>query len=222
MWLLSPKTPHQLLCGVLRHMSSRVVNPECLNFIEKKDSQFKSLHGTMDSHFHHLHATEVGWQTKHARVLTKDDEDKLWNSGVMGTRTPRAVQNAVFYVVGKMFSLRGGVEMRQVKISKKRRHVRQICVHGACFKAQQWNVKKAAHCKQSCSSDHMSSSWWMLPCACFGLLCALASCHKKPSSKIFFLIDHLNDPTKPWYSSVPVGKDIQLYLTPNWVKCVHL
>ena len=106
----------------------------------------------MDSHFHHLHATEVGWQTKHARVPTKDDEDKLWNSGVMGTRTPRAVQNAVFYVVGKMFSLRGGVEMRQVKISQIRRHARQICVHGACFKAQQWNVKKAAHCKQSVSS----------------------------------------------------------------------
>ena len=154
MWLLSPKTPHHLLlCGVLWHMSLRVVNPECSNFLDKKDSQFKSLHGTMDSHFHHLHATEVGWQTKHARVPTKDDEDKLWNSGVMGTRTPRAVQNAVFYVVGKMFSLRGGVEMRQVKISQIRRHARQICVHRACFKVQQWNVKK------SCTLQTKLSQW---------------------------------------------------------------
>ena len=92
----------------------RDVNPGWLNFLDKKDSRFKPLHGTMDSHFHHLHATGVGRETKHARVLTRDDEDKLWKSGVMGTRTPRALQNAVFYVVGKMFSLRGGVEMRQV------------------------------------------------------------------------------------------------------------
>ena len=49
-----PKTLHQLLRGVLRHM--RAVNPGCLNFLDKKDSRFKPL----DSHFHHLHVTEVG------------------------------------------------------------------------------------------------------------------------------------------------------------------
>ena len=59
-----PKTLHQLLCGLLRHM--RDVNPGCLNFLDKKDSRFKPLHGTMDSHFHHLHATGVGRETKHA------------------------------------------------------------------------------------------------------------------------------------------------------------
>lgn len=36
----------------------------------------------------------------------------------MGTRTPKALQNAAFYVVGKMFSLRGGTELRNVRISQ--------------------------------------------------------------------------------------------------------
>ena len=44
-----PKTLHQLLCGLLRHM--RDVNPGCLNFLDKKDSRFKPLHGTMDPTF---------------------------------------------------------------------------------------------------------------------------------------------------------------------------
>ena len=44
-----PKTLHQLLCGILRHMRS--INPRCPNFLEKKDSRFKMLHGVMDSHF---------------------------------------------------------------------------------------------------------------------------------------------------------------------------
>ena len=44
-----PKTLHQLLCGLLRHMRS--VNPGCPNFLDKKDSRFKPLQGTMDSIF---------------------------------------------------------------------------------------------------------------------------------------------------------------------------
>ena len=40
----------------------------------------------------------------------------------MGTRTPRTLQNTVFYVVGKMFSLRRGVEMRHIKVSQIKRH----------------------------------------------------------------------------------------------------
>ena len=111
-----PKTIHQLLCGVLRHMRS--TNPGCPNFLDKKDSRFKPLHGAMDSHFHHLHSIGIGRDTKHARVLSKEDEEKLWKSGVVGTRSPKGLQNAAFLTVGKMFSLRGGVELRELKPSQ--------------------------------------------------------------------------------------------------------
>ena len=94
-----PKTLHQLLCGLLRHM--RDINPGCPNFLDKKDSRFKALHGTMDAHFHYLHSSGVGRVVKHARVLTKDDEEKLWKTGVMGTKTSKALQNAVFTRLGK-------------------------------------------------------------------------------------------------------------------------
>lgn len=87
-----PETLHYLLCGLLRHMRS--TNPICPNFLDKKDSTFKPLHGAMDTHFHQHHSMGVGGEIKHTRVLTKDDEEKLWRSGVMGTRTPKMLPSS--------------------------------------------------------------------------------------------------------------------------------
>ena len=52
-------------------------------------------------------------------ILTEDDQEKLWSSGVMGLTTPRSLRNASFFIVGKMFSLRGGVEHRKLKLSQR-------------------------------------------------------------------------------------------------------
>ena len=74
----------------------------------------------MDTHFLKLHSElkGIGIQVKHTEIVTKEDKMKLWTSGVMGLDTPKSLQNAAFYVVGKMFSLRGGVEHRSLKLSQ--------------------------------------------------------------------------------------------------------
>ena len=53
----------------------------------------------------------------------------------MGESTPKALQNAAFFVVGKMFSLRGGAEHRNLKIS----HVqsRPLRILRECIQEQQ-------------------------------------------------------------------------------------
>ena len=63
-----------------------------------------------------------GRNTEHAKALSKEDEQKRWQSGVMGTSTPRSLQNAAFFVVGTMFCLRGGKELRELKFSQVARH----------------------------------------------------------------------------------------------------
>ena len=40
----------------------------------------------------------------------------LWNSGVLNTTTPKGLLNVAFYVVGKMFCLRGGQEHRCLRL----------------------------------------------------------------------------------------------------------
>ena len=92
------------------------LNPAATRFLDKKNSLFKELHGTLDNLFRRLHEDGVGRQVKH--VITKQDEVQLWESGELGTKDPKALQNAVFYYNGKNFCLRGGVEHRELKVTQ--------------------------------------------------------------------------------------------------------
>ena len=68
-----------------------------------------------------MHSQGVGRQTNHAEILTSEEEDKLWNEGVMSANTPIGLQNAAFFVVGKMFCLHGGQEHRGLQLSQLKR-----------------------------------------------------------------------------------------------------
>ena len=95
--LYPPSTIYQLLIALLRHM--RATNPDCPNFLEKKNSQFGTLHGTLDSHFRHLHKSGIGRIVKNAELISKADENKLWSSGVLGTSTPRSLFNTACFLL---------------------------------------------------------------------------------------------------------------------------
>ena len=94
-----PKTLYQLLCGLLRH--TRSVQRDPPNFLDRKDVKFKNLHGTCDVVFRSLHESGVGATKKSAQILTKADEDKLWECGVLDSSTPKRLQNAVFSMLVK-------------------------------------------------------------------------------------------------------------------------
>ena len=47
-----------------------------------------------------------------------DEEQMMWNKGILGTSTPQSLLNAVFYLIGQSFCLRGGEEHRQLCISQ--------------------------------------------------------------------------------------------------------
>ena len=66
---IHPRLSHSLLSGLLRHMGEMKFN--CPNFLEKSDSNFEDLHGTLDSLFHQLHSDGIGRQVKHARGREK-------------------------------------------------------------------------------------------------------------------------------------------------------
>ncbi len=85
-----PATVHSLLSGLQRHMLS--LNPSAARFLDKKNTQFKELHGTLDSPFRHLHESGAGRQVRHAaEVITREEENMLWESGQLGTLTPKAL-----------------------------------------------------------------------------------------------------------------------------------
>ena len=50
--------------------------------------------------------------------MSSDEEDKLWETGVIGIDNPLALLRAVFFYNGKNFCLRGGKEQRELKFSQ--------------------------------------------------------------------------------------------------------
>ena len=117
--LYPPSTIYQLLTALLRIM--RASNPQSPNFLDKKKPAFRQLHGTLDVHFRQLHETGIGRRVKHEEVVSKEEKDRLWKQNCMGAANPKALVNAVFYLNGKNFCLRGGEEHRNLKLSQLQR-----------------------------------------------------------------------------------------------------
>ena len=68
-------------CGLLRHSSSVQEDPP--NFLDRKDVQFKKLHGTRDYVFRDLHENGVGTAKKSVEIITEENENQLWERGTL-------------------------------------------------------------------------------------------------------------------------------------------
>ena len=203
-----PSSLHQLLCGILRHM--RETNPHCPNFLDKKDARFQQLHRSLDVHFNKLHSNGIGRQVKHAEIISKNDEQRLWESGLMGVSDPRALQNAVFYAVGKMFCLRGGVEHRALKLSQLQRKTDP----GHYIYTENVSKNRNGSFKQL----HVQSKTVPIyACPEAGMKCPvhlldlyISKLPSKAVEKDIFYARPLEtvpaDPSAPWYTATPVGK----------------
>ena len=166
---------------------------------------------TLDNVFRKLHENGIGAKVRHAEVITKDEENQLWDSGVIGTDSPRSLQNAVFYYNGKNFCLRGGEECRQLKISQIQR------VHSPDGNIYHEFVSKNR--QGTFRQLHLANKEVPIyACPTAGDRCHVRLLdlylQKLPSEAIekdvFYVrpLDKIpSDPSSPWYTSVPVGRN---------------
>ena len=68
--------------------------------------------------FRTLHEEGIEVEKKSTPVVTKANEDKLWETNIFNTSTPIDLQRVVFYYIGKVCCLRGGEEQRNLKPSQ--------------------------------------------------------------------------------------------------------
>ena len=203
-----PSSIHQLLCGLLRHM--REVNPHCPNFLDKKDASFRQLHHTLDVHFHKLHSDGIGRKVKQTDTISKDEEKRLWKSGVLGDGDPKSLQNAVFYALGKTLCLRGGIEHRALKLSQlERRRQPDHYVYIENVSKNRNGSFKQLHVK--------GKTVPVYKCPELGSKCPVYLLDKYISklppkaieNDVFYVraLDKVpSDPAAPWYSVAPIGK----------------
>ena len=106
----SPKTLYSLLTGILGFMTTK--NPRYPNILDKSNPDFTEFHCTIDNLFRRLREEGVGAGSKQTASFTKDEENLLWEKGILNTSTPKGLFRAVFFYNGKNFVLRGGQEHR--------------------------------------------------------------------------------------------------------------
>ena len=104
------KTIQNLLSGLQRHVLE--VNPSTAKFLDRNNVVYRDFHRACDSVYHDLHKSGVETNVSHAKVITREEEDRLWDSGIFCIATPKGLQNAFFFYAGKHFCLRGGEEQR--------------------------------------------------------------------------------------------------------------
>ena len=114
-----PRSIHQLLSGLLRYM--RQHDPDAPNILDRKNPKFKSIAGTCESVFRKLHKEGIGASVNHTSVITIEEEQRLWELSILSVGSPKSLQRAVFFYIGKICCLRGGEEQRLLKPSQFRR-----------------------------------------------------------------------------------------------------
>ena len=75
-------------------------NPTACQYMESKDVRFKAFHNVLDNISKKLLSEGVGAFKKQAKIVTDKEEAKLWDKGIIGTHSPIALSNAVFFYCG--------------------------------------------------------------------------------------------------------------------------
>ena len=112
----TPKSLLQILINLQKYARSQ--DPDTFYFMNQKDARFKRVHTVLDNISRQLHKEGVGIDKIQARVVTDMEENHLWETGIIGTHSPTALQNAVFFYCGLYLCLRGGDEHRELKCSQ--------------------------------------------------------------------------------------------------------
>ena len=93
-------------------------NVEYPNFLEKKSVHFVDFHRCIDNLFRKLRDEGIGSESRHTPSISIQEENCLWEKGMLNLDTLQGLLNAVFYYNGKNFVLRGGQEHWDLKLSQ--------------------------------------------------------------------------------------------------------
>jgi len=167
--------------------------------------------------FKQLHAKGVGAEIKATPVMNPDDERKLWTSGVLNLTSPIGLLRAVFFYNGKNFCLRGGQEQRNLKLS-------QLCRETSIVNGKELSLYRYCEFGSKNRQGGLSSlNLQNKVVRQYENTTESGVCHVKILDRyledlppeavdkdVFYLTPLPKvpaDPTKPWFKTVPVGKN---------------
>ena len=185
-------------------MRRKNANP--FDIFDKRDVRFREFRGTMESVYQDLHSKGVGAVVRHTPIITKEEEENLWDKGIIGDHSPLALVRAVFYLNGRNFCLRGGCEHRGLKMSQLKRekdHWKYIENGSKNFRSGVADLRRENKVVRQYESPSIGKQ-----CHVYLLDLYISKIPDDAKKKDVFYFTPLSmpaDPQKPWYSSVPIG-----------------
>ena len=167
---------------------------------------------TLDSVSSELHRKGIGAQRKSASVITFEDENVLWERGLLGDDSPRVLQHTVFYHAGMQFCLWGIQEhydMRRQQLVRVPADL-QIYDEQVYYKYVEFVSKNNQHRFKDTNASNKEVKVHAIP-GCFRCLVKLLDKYleKLPLDAQYVYMRPLDkiqtSPTKPWYTKQRVG-----------------
>ena len=105
-----PKTLYDIIIGVQMYLESVGVH---YKFLE--DQRFVNLKFTLDNLMKERCTDGFGMHVQQAQVISFEQENYLWETGILGTSNPSQLLDTVLYLIGITCALRAGKEHRQLR-----------------------------------------------------------------------------------------------------------
>ena len=82
------------------------------------DPKFKYFADSLDCEMKNLTSHGIGVIKKQAQPLSEQEEDVLWQKGILGESTPQCLLQTMLFLIGQFFALRSGDEHRSLKFGQ--------------------------------------------------------------------------------------------------------
>ena len=113
-----PDSLRTMLAALDRHLSGRGCSYSII-----KEREFKESRLVLNGKAIQLRENGKGKKSKKADPLTAEEEEILWNTGVLGGDNPKSLNHTVFYIISQHFGTRGRQEHHQIRVE----HLRFVC-----------------------------------------------------------------------------------------------
>lgn len=205
-----PKTIYEIYSAINYYF----VNDLKLGWSLFKDTAFHKVRKAVETRMKENARKGLTSGNNKSMYISKEIEEEMWVNGILGSETPSKLVNTLIYLIGLHFALRGGEELRRLRVGKFSQIRSSTDVEGrSCMiykedvsKARQGGMKSIGTPPKSVvvyhnEADHSKC----LPCL-WSKYTSLRPQETKTDALFLAPMNHGGDREK-WYKDVPLGKN---------------
>ena len=107
-----PNMLYQICCGILRYVRGMVPDMDIF-----RQPAFSGFQKTLDSEMKRLKSCGKGSVPKRAEPISLEEENSLWEQGLLGDHSPKVMVETMIHMCGLFFAMRSVSEHHQLKNS---------------------------------------------------------------------------------------------------------